>query len=162
MKDENKKILKNEFTWLPKDKRVSRFGGAFPPRQLELKKPLLWVDSKGIDFGHELYLINNTGEVIDSIATSSGGFATIGDDVITVASDECMYNNVQPNETVKIDEFDVFADGDYVIEVYVRLRSKKLGFIEIKTPSEKGGLKKETVLLWDTGEAGKFVSIKKI
>lgn len=82
--------------------------------------------------------------------------------MLTVASDECVYNNVQPNEAVKIDEFDVFSDGDYVIEVYVRLRSAKLGFIEIKTPSEKGGLKKETVLLWDTGEAGKFVSIKKI
>ena len=97
------------------DKRTDSFGLPLPPRKPELRKPLLWLDSKGLDLGHELFLINSSDEILDSVSASSGGFHTFWDDVITVASEFCEYKNIEPVGAVKIDEFDGYSDLDYVI-----------------------------------------------
>jgi len=97
------------------DKRTDSFGLPLPPRKQELRKPLLWLDSKGLDLGHELFLINSSDEILDSVSASSRGFHTFWDDVITVASEFCEYKNIEPVGAVKIDEFDGYSDLDYVI-----------------------------------------------
>ena len=160
MEEKTKNILKNQFHRTPMDKRTDGFGSPLPPRKPELRKPLLWLDSRSLGQGHELYLINSSDEIIDSVSASSGGFQTIdNDDLATVTGTIYEYQNVEPGDAVKIEEFDCFYDLDYLIQVGIRLKSKKLGNIKILTPSEKGGIRKETVLIWDTGEAGKHVSV---
>jgi len=37
------KTIENEFTWVPLDKRLSRFGGSSPPRKAETRTPLFWL-----------------------------------------------------------------------------------------------------------------------
>jgi hypothetical protein len=156
MKDH--KSIENEFTWVPLDKRKSIFGGSVPPRKSEIRKPLLWLAQKN----NELYLVNFSGGLLDSVVADSGGFQTVDDDVMVVSNNEQYeYLNVKPNTAIKIEEYDGFYDLDYILQVCIRVKSIKLGSLDIQGPPEKGGAG-ETVLLWDTGESGKFVSINKI
>ena len=151
------KILKNKFTWVPIEKRTSRFGGSIPPRKPENRRPLLWLACEG----NEVYLVNSSEETLDLVVAKTGGFQTVDEDVMPVASkDKYEYLNVKPNNAVKVEEYDGFYDLDYVLQISVRIQSKKLGCIEIISPAEKGG-PGETVLLWNTNENGKHVSINK-
>lgn len=139
------------------DKRVDRFGLPLPPRKPETRKPLLWLARDG----NELFLVNSSGEIIDLIISNTGGFTTADDDdCLTVPrGNGYEYNNVLPGDAVKVDEYDGFYDLDYVLQITIMLQSTKLGSIEIIPPAEKGGVG-ETVLLWDTMESGKNVTIK--
>jgi len=152
------KTVKDGFTWLPMDKRVDRFGYKLPPRKPELRTPLLWVIRKD----QELFLVNLSGEKLDKVIAESGGFQTVDDDVFSVASANAYcYDNVGVGEAVKIDEYDDYYDLDYLIHVWIKVQSKKIGSIEILTPAKKGGIR-EAVLLWDNGDAGKNVYIKNL
>ena len=48
---------------------------------------------------------------------------------------------------------------DYVLQVSLKIQSKNIGCIDVRSPAEKGGVG-ETVLLWNSNEAGKGVYIK--
>jgi len=160
MKHEHKKIIKNSFQWIATDNRTD-----FPPVKPEPRKPLLWLDSLPNEEGlsHELFLINDTGEPIDLIEIASGGFVTQDDDVVVAKTDAVLrYENVSPGDALKIDEYDGYYDLDYLIQVEIKLQSKTLGHMLIRTPAEKGGIKGETILLWNTGEEGKHVYLKRL
>lgn len=150
------KRIEGKFSWVPMDKRTDRLGLPLPPRKPEKRKPKYWLTRDGGD----LYFINNTDEILDLVSTATGGFQTSGDDVMTVGGNGYIYDNVMPQEAVKIEEFDGFYDLDFVLQVEIHVKSKKEGSLIIKSPPEKGGIG-ETILLWDTGEEGKFVSIRK-
>lgn len=151
------KILKYEFSWVSMDQRIGRFG-ASPPRKPELRRPLLWL----VRDGGDLYLVNASGDTLDSVIVDMGGFTTAGDSVVTVTNDENYeYNNIDHDCAVKVDEYDEYYDLDYVLQVVLRVQSSKFGTLEILSPVEKGGVS-ETVLLWDSGEAGKHVRIKQL
>ncbi len=157
MKSKNK-VIKNEFVWAPLDKRKSKFGGPMPPRKPELRKPLLWLARKN----EELYLVNNSGEVLDSVTITSGGFCTSDDEVITCSTDKAYeYKNIQLDTAIKVDEFDDYYDLDFILQVTLKVKSSQLGCINITSPAEKGGIK-ETVLIWDTGESGRYVTVKQV
>jgi hypothetical protein len=148
------KLLKNEFTWVPLDKRSGRFGAA-PPRKPELRRPLLWLARAGA----ELYLVNASGEALDSVVVDLGGFITTDDSAVTASSNQNYeYKNIDNGDAVKVDEYDDYNDPDYVLQVVIKVRSSKFGSMEIFSPAEKGGVK-ETVLIWDSGEKGKHVGI---
>ena len=149
-------IVENKFTWVPVDKRVSRFGGSLPPRKAESRTPLLWLARSGCD----LFLVNESEEILDFVFAGTGGFQTVDEDVMTVASkDQYEYTNVKPNSAVKVDEYDGFYDLDYVLQVSLKIQSKSLGCVDVLSPAKKGGVG-ETALLWDSNEAGKGVYIE--
>ncbi len=151
------KTIKDGFAWLPPEKRASRFGGTMPPRKSETRNPVLWLARDG----NELYLMNNSQETLELVIADSGGFQTADDDVVPVASKEqYKYRDVNHSEAVKVDEYDGYYDLDFVLQVYLKIKSQSLGCIEVTSPPEKGGVG-EIVLLWDSGEAGKYVSINK-
>jgi hypothetical protein len=139
------------FTWVPPEQR----GG--PPRKVESRRPLLWLARNG----GQLYLVNDSGETLDVVIATSGGFFTADELVGTVASESAYrYEHVQPGTAVKVDEYDGFYDLDYVLQVCLTVQSPRLGQLDITSPAEKGGVG-ETVLLWDSGEAGKHAGIKR-
>ncbi len=151
------KTIKDGFVWMPPDKRTSRFGGKMPPRKPETRNPLLWLARDG----NELFLVNNSHETLEYVISDSGGFQTADDDVFTLESKQLyQYRDVNQADAVKVEEYDDFYDLDYTLQVYLKLKSTSLGRLEIASPPEKGGVS-ETVLLWDSGEAGKYVSINK-
>lgn len=151
------KVIKNGFSWVPMDKRKDQFGLPLPPRKPETRVPILWIARQD----NELYLVNSSNEILDLVSTSTGGFQTADDDVLTVSDNTGYeYKKVKHNEAVKIEEYDAYYDLDFVLQVIVKVQSEKLGCLEIFTPAKKGGIE-ETVLLWNTGESGKHVSIGK-
>ena len=157
---EHKRII-GKFTWVPMDKRKDRFGLPLPPRKAEKRTPKYWLIRA---HGH-LYFINNTNDIIDFVSSSTGGFTSSDDDTLMInngVDSGYHYKNVMPQEAIKIEEYDDFYDLDYVLWVEIVLKSEQEGTLQIQSPSEKGGIKKEAVLLWNTGEIGKFVSMQKI
>ena len=152
------KILEHQIEWKPPDQRISKFGGgSLPPRKPETRKPVLWLARSG----DELYLVNSSEDILDFVLASSVGFQTLDNSVMTISDNQgYKYLNVKPNVAVKIEEYDGFYDLDYVLGIYIKVKSKFFGCMEISPSPEKGGLE-ETVLLWDNGECGKHVTITK-
>ena len=86
------KRMKNEFTWVPMDKRI-----AFPPRQPALRKPLFWLCLAG----DQLYFVNDSEETLETVSASTGGFQTCDDGVLPVRGGGYLYHQVKPREAVK-------------------------------------------------------------
>lgn len=100
----------------------------------------------------DLFLINDSGEILEEVVSSSGGFVSTDDEIIPATSkSKVIYNDVKPGEAVKIEEYDLVFDSDFVLGISVQIKSKKLGKLELNTPSVKGGTR-EAVLMWDKKE----------
>ena len=146
------KVLENRFKWVPIAERKIKWG-PMPPRKKEIRLPLLWLAGDG----NELYLVNSSGETFDSVVAGSGGFQTIDDNAVSVSTDSSYkYQNIKPNDAVKVDEFDGFYDLDFHIQASLIVKSERIGHVVILTSPKKGGIG-ETVLLWDSMESGKNV-----
>ena len=127
-----------------------------PPRKQENRHPLLWL----VRERNEIYLVNSSEDTLDFVIATSGGFQTVDDYVIVVNSkNEYEYKNIKPHDAVKVEEYDGFYDLDYYLNITLMVQSIGIGCLEIISPVKKGGVG-ETVLLWNTKENGKDVSIK--
>jgi len=137
------------------DKRVDRLGQPLPPRKPEKRMPKYWLirDEK------DLYFVNNTDEQIESVSSSIHGIEVEDGEIYTIRKKGYVYNNVEPQEAVKLRELDPIADYDFVLQVDIRVQLKKDVCLKMLSPSCKGGMTGDAVLQWDTGEAGKDVSI---
>ena len=147
--------IKNRFSWVPMDKRLDRLGQPLPPRKPEKRIPKYWLirDEKN------LYFVNNTDESIESVSSSPQGFEVEDGEIYIIKRKGYVYDNVEPQEAVKLAEFDPFADYGSVLQVDIRVQLKKDVCVKMLSPSHEGGMTGDAVLQWDTGEAGKDVSI---
>jgi hypothetical protein len=140
---------------MPEHKRVMH---EFRWTRSEMKKPLFYL----IRYGEELYFVNDSTETLDSVSTSTGGCQTLddGDDVMAVSSKKplYLYENVKPGEAVKVEYYDPYWDCDFLLQIEVNVSSLSQGN-KIFRVSGKGGVA-STVLLWDTGEKGKYVDME--
>ena len=138
---EHKRVL-NEFKWT----------------QPEKKKPVFYV----IRSGEELYFVNDSTEMLNSVSTVTGGCQTLddGDDVMAISSPDplYMYKNVKPGEAVKVEHYDRYWDSDYLLQLEVQVSTLTHGD-KIFRVLGKGGVN-DTVLLWADGEAGKYVHME--
>ena len=136
---EHERVL-NEFKWTRSEK----------------KKPVFYVIRKG----EELYFVNESTETLNSVSTATGGCQTLDDEVMPVSSPDplYLYKNVKPGEAVKVEHYDPYWDSDYLLQLEVELSSPTHGN-KIFRVLGKGGID-DTVLLWDTGEAGKYVNME--
>ena len=144
------KLIETGFEWATK----SRF-----PREPENKPenpPWLWL----CRIGSDLYLVNSSGDVLDEVSANSGGMQTIDNSAITLESNaNYSYQNVKPNQAVKVDEYDDYYDLDALIQVYITVRSPTLGNIKIRTPLSKGGIDRNTALLWSKTDISEHVGV---
>ncbi len=108
----------------------------------------------------DVFLINDSGEILEVVFPDSAGLFIFDDELLPVSSkNKVIYKNVQPGEAVKIEEYDLFYDTDSILGLTVRVKSSKLGDMELSTYGSKGGIR-GGVLLWDTMEVGDLVSKK--
>ena len=156
---EHSKRLQDEFTWLPPQQRIGRFGFPLARGPIEDKKPVFWLELSGRKKG-DLYFINDSQDVLDYIKVEPAGYMTADDDVLTLDAKETIYHAVQPHEAVKIGEFDGYYDLDMVFQIYLEVKSKTYGKIRFRTPPEKGYIPRQE-LLWDNGEPGKHVTVER-
>ncbi len=143
-----------KFDWVPPHIRIP-----FPPRKPEKRKPLYWLARDGED----LYLVNDSDEILEEVTSSRGGPVTLDDEPVTPdgSNTDYSYDDVKPREAVKVDEFDPTIDSDLWLETSVIIESTKRGLMSFLSPTEKGGCKGDVVLLWDTEEEGRNVSMIK-
>lgn len=150
---EKNKIVENGFSWTT----PSKLPGSGPI--VEEPTPWLWLCRQDSD----LYLVNSSGENIDEISADSGGMQTIDDKGVSLESSACyLYKNIKPHQAVKVDEYDDYYDLDSLIQVYITLRSEVLGHIQIRTPLSKGGIDRNTALIWTKDKLGKHVQAETI
>jgi len=150
---EHKRIA-NNFNW------VNQYYASVKP---ELRNPILWISNMDKTEGHgrEMFFVNTSGETLDYVMAGGGGFTTSDDGAVPVNSSGYKYENVKHNEAVKIEEYDEYYDLDYVMQIVLEVKSPNLGKLKILSPSEKGGIH-SVILLWDNGDAGRYVSITEL
>jgi hypothetical protein len=135
--------------WIPAHLRANA-----APRKPGPRRPLYWIDSDGTN----IYFINNTDETLTAVSTMTNGYITCDDDVLAVTGEDFIYENVQPNEAVKLDDYDPIYDADFSLQLSLNIISAKHGnlhflyFIDMNNCRNK-------VLVWNTGEKGKYVSM---
>jgi len=139
-------------------KVIEQFPEEAPVDARKGRKGVLWVD-KNRD--GEIFFVNSSQETLSLVSADSGGFQTCDDTVLPISSTEGYhYRNVIPGSAVKVDAYDDYYDLDYVLQITIRVQSPGLGEVDIVCPPEKGGIS-TMVLMWDNGELGKYVTIRK-
>lgn len=149
--------IRNDLSW---GRPKSRLPGRLPPgKKPETRTPTLWL----VRDDDEVYLVNHSGEPLDSVVSSTHGLLTIDDcegAFLNVDSPNIYsYENVASGCAIKVEEFDKFFDGDCLLQTVLKVKCRSLGCVNIVLPLEKGGVR-ETVILWDTGEVGKSVAMQ--
>jgi len=135
------KRIRNKFTWVSKSEQNSRFGGMSSSKDIRCAK--YWI----LNDDDSIYFVNESDDVIDKLIYSSGGMCTVDDDdVVSVSVREKFYNNVLPGEAVKISEYDVIYDSDYVLQYEVTVMVGNCSD-DYRTMPFKGGFREE-VLVW--------------
>jgi hypothetical protein len=146
----------SNWTWIPMDKRLDRFGLPLPPRRPELRKPMFWV----IRDRQELYFINNSGQTLDSVSSTTSGFHMDDTGATRLPKTRYTYPLVQANEAIMIESFDIFIDSDSMLQIKLYIESSPGQSLRITLPAAVGGGRyAELVLLWDSGEPGDGVAI---
>ena len=98
-------------------------------------------------FDDDIYLVNETGNTIESVIANTGGFQTLDDDMFSISGPYIEYKKIVNNDAVKVEEYDKLRDSDYVLEISIKVKLNGK-WIDLKKPTAKGGFKEE-VLLWD-------------
>lgn len=152
------KRVTGQFPWVPPHQRLDRFGKLMPPRRPELRRPLYRLEREG----SELYFVNDSAEVLSSVSSECAAMLAMGDDELGQVPVDCSqtqlcYQDVQPGEAVKVDEFDAIADADFFIQTELKVESAARGALRFRAYGQRGGCAGDVVLLWDSGEAGKDV-----
>ena len=146
MKKSNQKVISNKFKWIPINERVDRLGLPLPPRKPEAKKPLLWIAIDSSDeWVEDIYLVNETGKILERVIAGSGGFQTVDDDVLNLTGSDVMYKDIANGDAVKVDEYHKMYDSDYVLQLQIQVKMNG-EWIKLRPLVEKGGFKEEILL----------------
>ena len=152
--------IQDAFSWSPKVYTSvtsdRQYHWPNPPYKKETRIPLYWLARKGL----ELFFVNSSEETLDLVSVHTGGCVTSDDSAVSITDDVgYTYHDVKPNEAVKVDEYDDFYDLDFLLQVSLRIESKKEGVLNILTWPQKGGIG-ETIIMWSNGESGKVTITK--
>lgn len=125
----------------------------FPPRAV--KKDVIF---SLMQFKGALYFVNGSDEELSVVSSESFGFVLNSS---LENSPKFYYENVKPNESVKVEEYDDFYDLDYVLGFEIFIQSKNIGQMKITPPARKGGVKAQELIFSDMS-IPKYVSIESI
>lgn len=151
------KVIHGGFDWVPLHELIK-----FPPRKPDYRNPIFRTVRQSAEKGSELFLVNHSGALVKTIKVFSTNFITVDDDTHSSIDEQGItYYDIPDASAVKIDQYDDYYDLDYVIGFVVEIESETLGKYRINCIGDKGGVK-DMVILWDTGEANRNVSLQKI
>ena len=125
----------------------------FPPRPIERE-----VMFALMYYGNSLYFVNQSDEALYSVSTESFGFV---EDSALINNPICLYKDVKPSESVKVEEYDGYYDLDYVLGFQLYIHSERLGKIKITPPAKKGGVQAQELLFEDM-TTPRYVGFSKI
>ena len=162
MNKSKKKILNNKFQWTPIHLRLDKLGLPIPPRPADNRMPRIWITSlppvekelkAGKDLVTDIYLVNSSGIVLDSVIATTGGPARgYAEDPNFLedfhrSGEVIEYTNVANGEAVRIFEHERIYDSDWMLRIYIEVKmNDKL--IKLNTNFNKGikGFMEEALL----------------
>ena len=127
-----KKTLKNKFQWTPKHLGHEKGTRPIPPLKIDSRIPKLWITSlppeekelkKGKDLVTDIYFVNSSGIVLDSVIATAGGLARgYADDPEFLEAfhrpgEVIEYTNVANGEAVRIFEHERIYDSDWMLSI---------------------------------------------
>ena len=136
-----KKTLKNKFQWTPKHLGHEKGIRPIPPLKIDSRLPKLWITplppvekelKTGKDLVTDIYLVNSSGIVLDSVIATTGGPARgYADDPEFLedfhrSGEVIEYTNVANGEAVRIFEHERMVDSDWslIISIEVKMNDK--------------------------------------
>ena len=127
-----KKTLKNKFQWTPKHIGYKKGSRPIPPLKIDSRLPKLWITSlppeeKELKTGKglvtDIYFVNSSGIVLDSVIATTGGPARgYADDpefleAFHRSGEVIEYTNVANGEAVRIFEYEQIYDSDWMLSI---------------------------------------------
>ena len=127
-----KKTLKNKFQWTPKHIGYKKGSRPIPPLKIDSRLPKLWITSlppvekeviTSKDFVMDIYLVNSSGIVLDSVIATTGGPArgyAYDPEFLEAfhrSGQVIEYTNVANGEAVRIFEYEQIYDSDWVLSI---------------------------------------------
>jgi hypothetical protein len=127
-----KKTLKNKFQWTPKHLGHERGSRPIPPLKIDSRIPKLWIThlppvekelKTGKDLVTDIYFVNSSGIVLDSVIATTGGPARgYADDpefleAFHRSGEVIEYTNVANEEAVRIFEYKQIYDSDWMLSI---------------------------------------------
>ncbi len=127
-----KKTLKNKFQWSPKHLGHEKGSRPIPPLKIDSRLPKLWITSlppvekeviTSKDLVMDIYLVNSSGIVLDSVIATTGGPARgYADDpefleAFHRSGEVIEYTNVANEEAVRIFEYKQIYDSDWMLSI---------------------------------------------
>lgn len=116
----------------------------------ELRRPLLWLVTESIYDGNQAWLVNVSGETLNSVAASKTGFG--GGDAGAFgynASEDWVYQHVPHNHCVLVDEWDMIVASDFFLFCELTIDLPSYGVLNFCAKGTKKGNIDSQVLLWD-------------
>lgn len=153
------KVIHGGFDWIPLHELIK-----FPPRKPDHRKPIFRTVRQSAEEGRgsDLFLVNHSGASVKTIKVFSTSFVTVDDSAYSSIDEQGVtYYDIPDGSAVKIDQYDDYYDLDYVIGFVLEIESETLGKYQINYIGDKGGVK-DIVILWDTGEVNRSVSLQKL
>ena len=140
-----------QFRWIPLHVR----NAGFPPRKPEKRIPIFWLTRKD----NELFFVNDSDELLDSVKIESNEFLTYDNFIIGLSNNKAFYyQDVGSHEAIKMIEYDDFFDLDIFFQFTFFIQSKTYNADITMLP--KKGIINERVMLWNTDELGKHFHMK--
>lgn len=124
----------------------------FPPRPI--KREVMFSLMNGVD---GLYFVNESDETLRCVSSESFG---IVENTPLEKNPKFYYEDVKPNEAIKVEEYDDFYDLDLLLGFDIYLESEKLGVMKIVPPMKKGGVIAQELLFVDMTKP-KMVRVEK-
>jgi hypothetical protein len=141
----------HQFLWIPLHVR----NAGFPPRKPETRIPIFWLTRKD----NELFFVNDSDELLDSVKIESNEFLTYDNFIIGLSNNKAFYyQDVGSHEAIKMIEYDDFFDLDIFFQFTFFIQSKTYNADITMLP--KKGIINERVMLWNTDELGKHFHMK--
>jgi len=107
----------------------------------ETNKNLYLIRSlyEGLHLIKGVYFVNNSNEVLRSIAYELGGWLSSGDESISVGSaDPRKYEDVKSGEAVRLDFYHEIQDSDYMLQYCIKVILQKGEVLNLYSEIKKG------------------------
>lgn len=111
-----------------------------------------------VNLDDSLYFVNDSKKTLKQVSTSSSGFI---EEAALQNNPSYVYKDIQPNESVKVEQYNVIVDSDFVLGLDIYIETQNGTKTKIRASTHKGGVRPQ-VLLYEDLTTPRFANITKL